>query len=258
MSELQAGINTTLRRGRGRWRNWSGVVRATPQDIVQPRGEAQLAELLATTARSAERVRAVGAGHSFTALAATEGVLVNLDRMQGLVGVDPAARRVTLGGGPRLRKIPNLLRPHGVALPNQGDVDPQSITGAINTGTHGTGVGYTGFAGLVRGFRIALASGEIRQAHPDAPDKLDRDLFHYGRIGLGALGIVTQVDMDVAPSFVLAAREHAEPVADITRNFPNRVHAADHVEFYWFPGTDVAHVKTNTRHPADHPTQPIS
>lgn len=243
--------------GTTKWSNWSGAVTANPSHIVQPASEAAVIELVNKTAASAGRLKAVGASHSFTPVAQTDGTLVNLDKMSGMVKFDPEKMTVTLRAGTRLRDCPDLLRPLGVAFANQGDVDPQSIIGAISTGTHGTGVGFTGFAGMVRSFRIVTPDGVARYCHPDSEEELNRELFHLARISLGAWGIITEVEMDVVPTFVLEAREAAEPLGPVVENFKERVHAADHLEYYWFPQTEVAHVKTNTRRPGDYPTKPI-
>lgn len=239
------------------WSNWSGSTTANPTQFVQPGSESEVMAIVRTAAESAGRVKAVGAGHSFTAVAQTDGTLVNLDNLSGLVKFDQEKMTVTLLAGTRLRDVPLLLKPLGVALANQGDVDPQSVVGAISTGTHGTGTGFTGFAGMVHGFRMVMADGTVRVASPEAADATDRDLFHYGRISLGALGIITEVEMDVVPTFVLEAKEAAEPLPQLIANFPTRCEAVDHLEYYWFPHTDVAHVKTNTRRPGDAATNPI-
>ena len=183
-----------------RWRNWSGAQTAEPAQFVQPTTEAEVVELVRRAAGDGLRVKAVGAGHSFTPVAATDGVLVNLDHLSGVVTVDREAMVVTFLAGTRLRDIPGLLRPHGLALANQGDVGPGD------------------------------------------------PLFDLGRVSLGALGVTTRITMAVVESFVLSAVEKAEPVAPLARDFPARAAAVDHLEYYWFPGTDVAHVKTNTRY----------
>lgn len=240
-----------------KWSNWSGAVTSNPTQIVQPADEAEVIALVKKTAASAGRLKAVGAAHSFTPVAQTDGTLVNLDKMSGLVKFDEEKMTVTLRAGTRLRDCPAILRPLGVAFANQGDVDPQSIIGAISTGTHGTGVGFTGFAGMVRSFRMVTPDGEAHFCHPDAEDSLDRELYDLCRISLGAYGIITEVEMDVVPTFVLEAKEAAEPVTPVVENFGEHAHAVDHLEYFWFPGTDVAHVKTNTRKPGDTPTNPI-
>lgn len=225
-----------------RWRNWSGAQHATPAAFEQPTTEDGVVDLVRRAARGGLRVKAVGAGHSFTPVAVTDGILVNLDHLSGLVSVDRDAMEVTFLAGTRLRDVPALLRPHGLALANQGDVDPQSLAGAVSTGTHGTGIGLTGFAGMVRGLRTVTADGSVHDVGPGDP------LHDLGRVSLGALGVTTHITMAVVDSFVLSAVERAEPLEELVGDFPARAAAVDHMEYYWFPGTGRAHVKTNTRH----------
>ncbi|WP_312800838.1 D-arabinono-1,4-lactone oxidase [Corynebacterium variabile] len=225
------------------WHNWSRAQTAHPQAFVQPATEAELVGVVRDAAARGLHVKTVGAGHSFTPAAVTDGVLVNLDNLTGLVHVDKDAMEVTFLAGTRLRDIPGLLRPHGLALANQGDVDPQSLAGALSTSTHGTGVGFTGFAGMVRGLRIVTADGVVHDAGPGDP------LFECGRVSIGALGVLTQVRMAVVDTFILSAVEKAEPLGPVVENFTALAHEIDHLEYYWFPGTSVAHVKRNTRHP---------
>lgn len=225
------------------WHNWSRAQTAHPQAFVQPATEAELVGVVRDAATRGLHVKTVGAGHSFTPAAVTDGVLVNLDNLTGLVHVDKDAMEVTFLAGTRLRDIPGLLRPHGLALANQGDVDPQSLAGALSTSTHGTGVGFTGFAGMVQGLRIVTADGVVHDAGPGDP------LFECGRVSIGALGVLTQVRMAVVDTFILSAVEKAEPLGPVVENFTALAHEADHLEYYWFPGTSVAHVKRNTRHP---------
>lgn len=225
------------------WHNWSRAQTAHPQAFVQPATEAELVGVVRDAAARGLHVKTVGAGHSFTPAAVTDGVLVNLDNLTGLVHVDKDAMEVTFLAGTRLRDIPGLLRPHGLALANQGDVDPQSLAGALSTSTHGTGVGFTGFAGMVRGLRIVTADGVVHDAGPGDP------LFECGRVSIGVLGVLTQVRMAVVDTFILSAVEKAEPLGPVVENFTALAHEVDHLEYYWFPGTSVAHVKRNTRHP---------
>ncbi len=225
------------------WHNWSRAQTAHPQAFVQPATEAELVGVVRGAAARGLHVKTVGAGHSFTPAAVTDGALVNLDNLTGLVHVDKDAMEVTFLAGTRLRDIPGLLRPHGLALANQGDVDPQSLAGALSTSTHGTGVGFTGFAGMVQGLRIVTADGVVHDAGPGDP------LFECGRVSIGALGVLTQVRMAVVDTFILSAVEKAEPLGPVVENFTALAHEVDHLEYYWFPGTSVAHVKRNTRHP---------
>lgn len=152
------------------WTNWAGCETAHPTAVLRPETTGAVRDAVLDAARRGRRLKVVGAGHSFSGLAVTDGVLLSLDRLSGIVAVDgPTADRgaeVTFLAGTRLRDVPGLLRPHGLALANQGDVDPQSLAGAVSTGTHGTGLGFTGFAGMVRRFRTVTPTARSTTAAP--------------------------------------------------------------------------------------------
>jgi L-gulonolactone oxidase len=235
------------------WRNWGRSAIAHPQRIAEPPDEQAVVDLVTAAARHGHRVRPVGAGHSFTPIAATDSILVRLDRLTGVHQVDPETGEVTLGAGTRLADIPALLKPHRLAMENLGDIDRQTIAGAVSTGTHGTGAAFTGLAGQVTGLRIVLADGTVLDT-----DAMHRpDLFATARLGLGAFGILTRVRIRCVPEFLLAADEHPEPLADVLDDFPARVAAVDHLEFYLFPHTDTALVKQNRRLPVTEPADPL-
>ncbi|WP_029137953.1 D-arabinono-1,4-lactone oxidase [Nakamurella lactea] len=236
-----------------RWRNWGRSADATFAAVATPRNEAELTALIVATVRAGQRIRPMGAGHSFTPVAVTDGISVRLDLLSGVRSVEPDSGLVTLGAGTRLRDLPTLLGPHKLAVQNLGDIDAQSIAGAISTGTHGTGTAFTGMAGQVRGLRIALADGDI----VDCSASQRPELFQAARIGLGAFGVITEVTLQCVPQFALAADEHPEPLEAVLDGFDDRMRSADHVEFYWFPHTDRALVKANHRLPADAELAPV-
>ncbi|MFI8777540.1 FAD-binding protein [Brachybacterium paraconglomeratum] len=149
----------------------------------------------------------IGGGHSFSPLVATDGLLLTLDGYQGLVRADPATGLVTLRGGTRLWSVAELLAPHGLALETMGDIDRQSIAGAIQTGTHGTGARFTGFAGTVRALRIALPDGSVLDTSPTR----DRDLFEAARLGLGTIGVILEVTLQCVPAYRLELVETTRP-----------------------------------------------
>ncbi len=209
--------------------------------------------MLARAERDGLTVRPVGAGHSFSPIAATDGVSLRMDLLSGLRAVDTATGLVTLGAGTRLRHLPALLRPHGLALQNMGDIDTQTISGAISTGTHGTGSDFTGLAAQITGFRLVTANGQAVECSAATRP----ELFAAAGIGLGAFGVLTEVTVQCVPSFLLAADEHPEPLSAVLENFDEIASSADHVEFYWFPHTDTALVKSNRRLPADAEPQPL-
>lgn len=194
-------------------------------------------------------VRAVGGGHSFTDCAATDGVLLNLDALDAVGRVEPQAdgtALVTVGAGIRLRALNRALAERDLAMANLGDIDHQSIAGAISTGTHGTGLRVGGLSTQVAGVRLVTADGEVREA--DATH--DPALFEAARLGLGALGVLVAVTLRVVPAFSLHAREETFDVDEVLDRLDGPdgwLATTDHVDLFWFPFTRRALVKRNDR-----------
>ncbi|HHW83805.1 MAG TPA: FAD-binding protein [Actinomycetales bacterium] len=235
-------------------RNWSGKVVFHPARVARPGSDAEVAEVLRAAGEQGLRVRPVGAAHSFTPLMATGGVALSLDRLTGVEDVEQATGEVWLRGGTRIREIAGLLAPHRLALPNMGDIDAQAIAGAVSTGTHGTGLAFTGYSGIVTGLRLALPSGEITEcSRTHQPE-----LFEAARVGFGAFGVILAIRLACVPAFALEAVETTEPAAVVLESFLERARAADHLEFFWFPGTLRVTVKHNRRLPAGSELRPMS
>ena len=234
-------------RGGGRvrqaFRNWSVHVHAHPHTLARPTSAEVLSDIVGRAAADGDRLRVVGAGHSFTPIAAGGDVMISLDELTGIVAVDEPRRRVRFHAGTRLRDIPALLEPFGLALANQGDVNPQSLAGAISTSTHGTGLGFTGFAGTVTGLTLMGPDGGVRDLSADSAP----EIFDLARVSLGVLGVVTEVELQCVSAFDLIAEERVVGFAEVLDELVDRMRAADHFEFYWFPHTDTALTKTNTR-----------
>ncbi|MFA5606893.1 MAG: D-arabinono-1,4-lactone oxidase [Leucobacter sp.] len=225
------------------WRNWGRTVRARPTSVVAPCSVAEVQRIVRAAVETGRRVKPVGAGHSFTAIAAPDDILMNLDGLSGLIRIDRETRAVTLGAGTRLNAIPALLAPHGLAMENLGDIDRQSIAGAISTGTHGTGAAFRGIAAQVIGAVLVTGQGDLLQVDADHHP----ELLPAVALGLGALGILVEVTLRCVDAFDLHAVERTEPLAAVLASLEERVAAADHFEYYWFPHTKLALTKTNTR-----------
>ena len=232
-------------------RNWSGAVRWQPQQVLRPDTETRVLAALRTAREGGRGLRVIGGGHSFSALAATDGIQLSLDEYQGLVDADPATGLVTLRGGTRLWAIAELLAPYGLALPVMGDIDRQSIAGAIQTGTHGTGARFTGFAGMVRALRLALPDGTVQDTSPTR----DPDLFEAARLGLGAIGVVLEVTLQCVPAYRLELLESTEPLERAVASFLEVSERTDHHEIFWFPRTARATVRTMHRLRAEAPRE---
>ena len=231
-----------------RWRNWGRSVESHPQYIARPTTVEQVVEVLAFARERGLRVKAIGAGHSFTPIAATTDVQLDISRLDGVYAVD--GTRVTLGAGTNLYQLPALLDPLGLALTNMGDIDRQTIAGATSTGTHGTGSRFGGLATQIVAATLVTAAGELLHVS----DTENAELLPAVRLGLGALGILVEITVECVPSFKLNAVEKPEPLQEVLDTWLERTEAVDHFEFYWFPHTDTALTKTNTRLPVDAPS----
>lgn len=228
---------------RSTWQNWGRTVRAQPAKIAFPQSTAEVTELIVDAAARATHIKAIGSGHSFTPIAVTDGVLVRLDRLSGIISADRATGQVRVHAGTTLHALNHSLWQEGLALPNLGDIDTQTIAGAIGTGTHGTGARFQGLASAVIGLRIVLADGSVVDCDADT----EPDLFAAARISLGALGIITEVTLQCVPAYLMLAVEAPGTLPVIRASLDEFMESADHVEFYWFPHTDRVLTKRNTR-----------
>ena len=238
----------------GSWRNWSRTVHVRPQRVERPADAAAVVRSVQAAVARGLRIKAVGAGHSFTGIAVAPGVLLDLDDLSGVVEVDRERSRVRVLAGTRLHQMPRLLAPYGLAMANLGDIDRQSIAGAISTGTHGTGTRFGGISTQVVGATLVTGTGELLTVGDDE----NAELLPAVALGLGALGILIDVTLQCVPAFVLHAVERPEPIDEVLAALGERAEASDHFEFYWFPHTDVALTKTNTRLPESAPRSPLS
>ena len=229
------------------WQNWAGNQRTDPVRTVRARDTADVVDAVRTAAAEGLRVKALGSGHSFTGVGVPDGVAVVLPADPVGVRIDPVTRRATVPAGMTLRALNELLWRHGLALPNLGDIDAQTVAGAISTGTHGTGVRFPGLAGQVVGCRIVLADGAVVDCSAD----VEPELFAVARLGLGAFGVLVEVTLQAVAAFMLHAREGAQPLDRVLGGLDELVEAHEHFEFYWFPHTDVAATKANDRTSAD-------
>jgi L-gulonolactone oxidase len=227
----------------GEWRTWAGDQVARPARAESPADAGEVADAVRSAARDGLPVRMVGSGHSFTPAALTDGVLLRPNRLTGPLAIDTAGGTATVRAGTRLSELSVLLAEHGLALENLGDVDAQTVAGALATGTHGTGARYGGLAAQVLGLELVLADGTVTSCsaseHPD--------LLAAATVGLGAYGIVTAVRLRCVPAFGLRAVEEPASLDALLERWDTLPAEADHVEFYWWPHTADCQLKRNTR-----------
>jgi FAD-linked oxidoreductase len=225
------------------WRNWAGTQTAVPARWCRPRSAAEISAAVKEAASDGLTVRALGNGHSFTAAAATAGVALDLSEWTGITAADTRTGLVTARSGTTLRALNAELDGLGLAMANLGDIDAQTLAGALSTGTHGTGARLGGLATQVDSLELVLADGSVLTCSARSRP----DLFAAARVGLGAFGVIAAVTLRCVPSFTLAADERPMPVEAVLEQFDELAAANDHFEFYWFPYGRQALVKRNNR-----------
>ncbi|MFL6161258.1 MAG: D-arabinono-1,4-lactone oxidase [Jatrophihabitantaceae bacterium] len=238
--------------GSSSWQNWSGTFSVNPARMARPRTVEQVVDEVRRAVADNLSVKAVGAGHSFTDIALTRGVMIDLELLTGIISADRHTGLVTVAAGTTLRELNIALWKMGLSLANLGDIDAQTISGAISTGTHGTGRAFGGLATQVRGLQLVTADGELLDCSPEQ----HADVFAAARISLGALGIITAVTVQCVPAFLLHAVEAPADYDDLLEAL-GALEAGDHFEFYWFPHTRRVLTKTNTRMPVDTEAKPL-
>ncbi|MEU3729366.1 D-arabinono-1,4-lactone oxidase [Streptomyces sp. NPDC033538] len=238
----------------GTWRNWGGNVCARPTREVAPASVEELAEVVRAAAGEGLPVKAVGTGHSFTSIAATDGVLIRPHLLTGIRAIDRDAMTVTVEAGTPLRRLNLALAREGLSLTNMGDIMEQTVAGATSTGTHGTGRDSASVAAQIRGLEMVTADGSVLTCSERGTDE-ERAVFAAARIGLGALGIVTAITFAVEPIFLLTAREEPMPFERVLAEFDELWTENEHFEFYWFPHTGSTNTKRNNRSAG--PEQPV-
>jgi FAD-linked oxidoreductase len=232
------------------WCNWAGDERCRPAAVEIPATIEEISAVLARAAARGHHVRVAGAGHSFSDIALTDGVQLRLDRLTRVLDVDRSSGLVRVQAGITIRELNARLAGYGLALENLGDIDVQSIAGAISTATHGTGAGLRNISAQVAELTLVLADGSTLRC----AEELDSDVFRAARVGLGTLGVIAEVTLRCVPAFTLRGVDAPAPLADTLARFEELALENDHFEFFVFPHTDVALTRTNNR--TDEPPRP--
>jgi len=227
------------------WKNWSRSVTARPREFARPTTEAELAAIVARSAK----VRVAGAGHSFMPLCETDGALISLADLEGEIELSADKARAWAPAGWSLAKLTAALWARGVSLINQGDVNPQALAGAIATGTHGTGAELGSLSTAARAFRLMLADGSVVTC-----SKNERpELFEAQRLSLGLLGVATRIEVEVIPAYHLEERVESHHIDAVAERWDDLVRANRHVEFWVFPYGDQVILKTLNLAPEEGP-----
>ena len=225
------------------WRNWAGDQRCAPAAIERVANRDELSAAVARAAAASRRVRVAGSGHSFTDIACTDGVMLRPDGIDRVLDVDRSSGLVRVEAGIVIGDLAERLAGHGLAMENQGDIDRQTIAGAISTATHGTGARFQNLSAQVEAVELVLADGSVERIDADS----DGDALLAARAGLGALGALYSVTLRAVPAYTIRRVDRPLPLGEVLAGLDALVDANDHFEFYAFPHTDTAVVRESER-----------
>lgn len=213
-----------------RWTNWVGNRSFTPRHAASARDEDEVAALVRSASRQGLHVRVGATGHSFTPIVETDGLLLDLSALRGVMGVDVERQRATALAGTPINGFYEPLWSQGLALVNQGDIDTQQIAGAVSTATHGSGTRYTSLSGVVRGVRLVTASGELRDVGEDEPE-----LLRAAQVAVGMLGVITRLELQVTDAYRLKEQVDLRPWQEVMERWDELVEGHRHFGFFWLP-----------------------
>jgi FAD-linked oxidoreductase len=225
--------------GRG-WHNWTGNVRFDPAELVRPRSEEEVADAVRRAVAAGRPVRVAGSGHSYADIVRTDGTLLSLERMNGLLDVDAERREATVWAGSRLRTLGDPLWQLGLAMENLGDTHAQALAGAVSTATHGSGITLGSLSSQVVGLTLVTARGEL----VECSESVEPELFRAARVGLGCLGVITRVRLRLLARYRLEMRTRREELETVLRQLDERL-ANRHFEFWYWPDSGLVSSRTS-------------
>src|SRR6266545_2461732 len=218
------------------WRNWTGDQRCMPETVERPRTRDELADAVRRAGERGLSIHAAGSGHSFTEAALTDGAMIRIEALNRILDADRESGRVRVEAGITLRDLSRALWDLGLALENLGDIDRQTLAGAISTATHGTGLGFRNLSAQVEALELVLADGSVISVS----EKDHHDAYLAARVGLGALGVIYSVTLRAVPAFVMHRVDSPRPLEETLAAVDELAERNEHFEFYVWPYTDTA------------------
>lgn len=231
-----------------RWRNWGRNQSCRPQVYESARSELEVIAAVNRARGRGQKIKVVGSGHSFSAVACTDHHMLSIAGLDRVIAADASGEltgepTISVEAGITIAQLNQELASRGLALANLGDIAYQSISGAISTGTHGTGANFGGLSTFVRSMEMVTANGELVRCSPVE----EPELFHCARVGLGSLGIITQLTLAVTSAFNLAHKERRGEFHEVVQNLNQTISENEHFEFYWLPHTEACSLLMNNR-----------
>lgn len=215
------------------WRNWAGTQACEPASYVRAQSVDEVCETVARGAAAGHTVRVVGSGHSFTPVVLSDGVILDIAAISGVQQIDPVRHRARIWAGSRLSSIGAPLWDAGCSLRNQGDIDSQTIAGALSTATHGSGLGFGSFSSALTRAELVTASGELVVIEEGDP--------RLGAVqtSIGCLGVLTNVEMQLMPAYQLVEEIEYWPLTEVLERWEEETRTRRHFSFWWglYPGS---------------------
>ncbi|BBM82721.1 D-arabinono-1,4-lactone oxidase [Candidatus Uabimicrobium amorphum] len=221
------------------WQNWSGSVSCMPNKIFFPTSEQDIIDAIQQVKYKKQAIRVEGSRHSFTPLIETEDNILSLKQYHGIYSIDEEKCEATVKSGTQLRALGQMLADRGLAMQNLGDIDCQTIAGAVSTGTHGTGLSLGGIATQVASFSLVTADGEVIHCS----ETENSEVFKAGQISLGALGIISKLTLKLMPAYYLKVVKKRCTLDESLENFTQNIENNRHFEFFWLPHTNYTYTK---------------
>lgn len=221
------------------WKNWSESLRFVPEQVVEPESEEEVVALVKRAHKENKKLRVVGAGHSSTPLVKTEDFLLSLKNFKGVEAVDSDKKQATVLAGMTVHEAGKDLFRYGLAMHNTGDVDVQTLAGAIGTGTHGTGKELQNLSSMLTGVRMITGAGEILELS----EKSDKELFRTLKVSMGTCGIFLKMRLQLSDHYRLQRKEYCVPIEDCMKNLESLQENNRNFDFYWYPRSDLAKIR---------------
>jgi L-gulono-1,4-lactone dehydrogenase len=225
------------------WRNWAGDQQCVPAAVEHPVSVEELRAAVGRARDAGQRVRAAASGHSFTDIACTDGHMLRMEEMNRVLDVDRGSGLVKVEAGIGLRSLSEQLYENGLALENMGDIDVQTLAGAISTGTHGTGARLGNISSQIEAMELVLADGTVFECSNTS----DPDTLRAARVGLGELGVILTVTLRCVPAFTIDRLDHPRPLQETLDRLDELADSNDHFEFYTLPHSEVAMLRESKR-----------
>ncbi|KAK1957453.1 L-gulonolactone/D-arabinono-1,4-lactone oxidase [Colletotrichum sublineola] len=215
-------------------RTWAGTFHSRPELYIQPESLEEMEKVINLARKHRRRLVTVGCGHSPSHITCTSSWQLNLDRYNRLLSVDPATGLAVMQSGIRLYALCDELDRHGLAMPNLGSINQQSIAGAISTGTHGSSLRHGLMSEDVTALKITLASGRTESCSRDE----NPSLFRAALLSLGALGVITEVTFRAVPAFSLRWTQTIDTERRMLDAWAGHLWTqSEFVRVWWFPYT---------------------